>query len=304
MPSRLCSTAMCCSLFRWRRFDQREPSRKEPTAPLRSRPANVLPHPSPGAVARAGRFSPPASSASANRTRVPQPAATGFHKHPSCRFCSGRSSRRGKWEISAAKTAKATKQAGQLNAHSWARNLPVRGRKFKLIPFNRSGSERVPRGRRRLHFIAVGARRRHYTACSHHHHKLPFQTPLLRDFQQLRRFAAQNIPRTSSSTRAPAPLRVPEKPVQFAQQFFDAIGRFIEHQRAGNRLERFQFVPPLAGFVRQKTDEMEFIRRQAARRKRRDQRAGPGTDSTRKPAAIAALTTRSPGSLMPGCRRP
>ena len=27
---------------------------------------------------------------------------------------------------------------------------------------------------------------------------------------------------------------------------------------------------------------------------------GPGTDSTRKPAAIAALTTRSPGSLMPG----
>ena len=43
-----------------------------------------------------------------------------------------------------------------------------------------------------------------------------------------------------------------------------------------NEFQGFQFVSALAGFVRQKTDEMKFVRRQSAGRQRGDQRAGAG----------------------------
>ena len=98
---------------------------------------------------------------------------------------------------------------------------------------------------------------------------------MLRDFQKLRRFAAQKFLELFGQLARQHHFALRENGVEFAQQFFDAIRRFIEHQRADDSLERFQFVPPLAGFVRQKTDEVEFVRRQATGGERRDQCARP-----------------------------
>ena len=53
---------------------------------------------------------------------------------------------------------------------------------------------------------------------------------------------------------------------QLAQQFFDAIWRFVKNQSSGDRFERFKPVVPLTGLVRQETGEMKLIRRQTASR--------------------------------------
>jgi len=133
----------------------------------------------------------------------------------------------------------------------------------------------------------------------HEHHKFAFQSALRRDLQKCRRFAAQKFLEFFRQLARQHHVAVGIYFVQFAEQFFDTIRRFVENQSGGNRFQRFQFVAPLTGFVRKKSGKIKFIRRQAARGQAGDERA-PTTDSTRKPAAMAALTTRSPGSLMPG----
>src|SRR6266404_5638362 len=45
---------------------------------------------------------------------------------------------------------------------------------------------------------------------------------------------------------------------QFAQQFLDAIGRFIQDQGALETPQAFQLLPALAGLVRQEAYEMKF----------------------------------------------
>ena len=105
------------------------------------------------------------------------------------------------------------------------------------------------------------------------HHKLAFQAAFFCDFQKLRRFAAQKFLELLRQLARENDLAFGKNLVQLAQQFFNTIRRFVENQSAGNGLERFQLISPLAGFVRQKTDEMEFIRRQAARRERGYERA-------------------------------
>src|ERR1035438_1402012 len=106
-----------------------------------------------------------------------------------------------------------------------------------------------------------------------HDHKLSFQTPLLRDFQECRRFAAQKFLELLGQLARQHHVAVGKNFVQLAQQLFDAIRRFVENQSAFNRYQRFQFVAPLAGFVRQETDEMKFSRRQTARREPGNKRA-------------------------------
>ena len=63
---------------------------------------------------------------------------------------------------------------------------------------------------------------------------------------------------------------------EFGEELFDAIGRFVQDQRARDIFETGQLIPALAGFVRQEADEMEFVSWEAAGGQGRDERAGPG----------------------------
>src|SRR5690606_3824967 len=46
----------------------------------------------------------------------------------------------------------------------------------------------------------------------------------------------------------------------------DAVGRLVKNERSGQRSEAFQLTPSLAGLVRQESDEVKFVRGEAAGR--------------------------------------
>ena len=108
------------------------------------------------------------------------------------------------------------------------------------------------------------------------HDKFTFERALLRQFDQLGRCAAEEFLELLRELAGEDHLPLRENLCEFAQEFLNPIGRFVENERSGECSQRFELLAAPAGFMGQEADEMKLVGRKSAGRQRGDERASAG----------------------------